>query len=381
MPDALSKMPAPGPENSLRLKHEALVRLLEELDGPVQAAELKRGDSRRPFRERALAVTLMPPGGGRVTLHVATRNLSSSGMSVLHSAFVYPGTAFESALPTLGGAQRRVAGTVARCNHLRGTYHEVGLRFDEPVTLREFVRIEEGQTSLETIEPDRLHGCVVHIEDNELDHLLLKHALRETMLRVRHAATAEIARDLVGQGCDLVILDYHLGSSNGADLVDELVRSGANMPMVMLTADTSAAAARRVERSAADAVLHKPFTPADLMRTLGEYLLIRDDARPIKSTLSPDDPTAGLAESFASEVREHAAFIRRAIEAGEPESCLQVCCSIRSNAKRLGFELIDESASVAVNMLSGQDASEAVPVLHRLARLCRRAAGPFGSAA
>lgn len=86
------------------------------------------------------------------------------------------------------------------------------------------------------------------------------------------ASTLKGARDAVGEGVDLVVLDLGLPDGRGLELCRELREVGSSIPILILTAMT--AVATRVEGldAGADDFLSKPFAVAELrarVRALG----------------------------------------------------------------------------------------------------------------
>ncbi|WP_348234565.1 hypothetical protein, partial [Salmonella enterica] len=64
--------------------------LLDRLDVDEQGTKSrKRVHARWPFRKLNLQLDIQHPGGTATSLRVASRNLSRSGIGLLHSAFVH----------------------------------------------------------------------------------------------------------------------------------------------------------------------------------------------------------------------------------------------------------------------------------------------------
>ena len=82
---------------------------------------------------------------------------------------------------------------------------------------------------------------------------------------VCEAASLDAAREeLARANVDVVLLDVHVGTRDGKELLDELRRDRPDVGVALLTgADTGATAECR-----ADAVLSKPFALEDLTKTV-----------------------------------------------------------------------------------------------------------------
>ena len=76
---------------------------------------------------------------GKRTHAVIPRNISRMGMSLLHGKFVYDGTPCVAGLKALDGQLVPVRGKVAWCRLITGRIHEIGIRFEEPIDLDDFV--------------------------------------------------------------------------------------------------------------------------------------------------------------------------------------------------------------------------------------------------
>lgn len=89
---------------------------------------------------------------------------------------------------------------------------------------------------------------------------------------------------------DLVILDYHMPETDGFVALSLIRRQGLQMPIVMLTGDTSQAFAIQCFRSGADDFLSKPFDP--------DYLPIVVD-RALRHASTQSKVSAMSSEMFA----------------------------------------------------------------------------------
>jgi NtrC-family two-component system response regulator AlgB len=89
----------------------------------------------------------------------------------------------------------------------------------------------------------------------------------------RPAASGEAAlAELREKDFDAVLLDVHLGSDNGLDLLPQLLRDRANLPVVILTAQGSVDVAVEAMRRGAADFLEKPFKREHFDRVLARML-------------------------------------------------------------------------------------------------------------
>jgi DNA-binding response OmpR family regulator len=83
---------------------------------------------------------------------------------------------------------------------------------------------------------------------------------------VRDAGTLDQARgELLEGDVAVVLLDVHVGSQSGIDFLDELRRDHPGVSVAMLTGSVGTPA---LARTAADALLAKPFTLEQLAETV-----------------------------------------------------------------------------------------------------------------
>jgi DNA-binding NtrC family response regulator len=107
---------------------------------------------------------------------------------------------------------------------------------------------------------------VLVVDDDPSIRLLCRVNLELEGCTVREAASLDQARvELGGGDVDVVLLDVHVGSRDGAELLAEVKRDHPRLPVAMLT---GCADHPVLERRQADAVLFKPFTLEQLTGTV-----------------------------------------------------------------------------------------------------------------
>ena len=110
----------------------------------------------------------------------------------------------------------------------------------------------------------------IHILDDDVDYLkAMKRLLGVHGLEVRAFSSAEefqARADPDGASC--FILDIHLGTASGIDVLLELVRSGVTTPIVIVTANDSEAVRQAAIQGGCDAYLQKPVSAKVLLDVL-----------------------------------------------------------------------------------------------------------------
>lgn len=367
--------------NTLRLAGNELAKLVEELDRAGSAGPaFKRSHHRWPFRHGSIRMDVLHPNGQTTSLHYACRNLSSGGVSLLHSSYIHTGTRVTVFVPKAGGVGEVASlGRVTRCRHFRGNVHEIGVKFDSALEVREILSLDplEGRFTLEHVEPDKLRGTLLHVEDSVIDRRLVRHFLRETSLNVVAVETSAEALKRVAEGFDAVLCDFILPGATGADLCLELRQKDVRVPVILTSADTSRDVRAAVKSCHADAYLQKPFTRELLLRALAEFLLVTrvqtDRSGAMFSTLSSEDPMAGMLEEFIEEVHALAKQLRAVSGPQAGEQAVLLCMKLRSGAPPMGFERLAQAAERALGAVraGGGDVQAS---LNQLASVCERVA-------
>ncbi|MGE3107829.1 MAG: response regulator [Phycisphaerales bacterium] len=379
-PQPSSTVALGGRANTLGLSKRDLEELLDELDSQEEetVTQSKRKHTRRPFRQVSLSLDFVRPGGGASRVQVCTRNLSSTGMSVLHCAYQHSGTRVQIVLPGVDGKPMTVKGAVVRCIHRRANIHELGILFDKPIDTKRVIAagLFSDWYSLEQVNPADLKGSLLYIDDSEADRRLMRKHLTDTGISIATAGSAQEGIDRAGEGFDIIVADYHLEQINGKPITEALRDSGVETTVILVSADTSAAAAQQLAKADAQAYLAKPVQQGLLLRALAEFLLVSGSGAraSFASTLAPDHPNAALVESFIVDLQAFAEAIRNSMEKGDVEGCLTKLAKIKGSAAPMGFARIGDMADgVTMSLAATRRLADVAPMLSRLIAACRRA--------
>ena len=81
----------------------------------------------------------------------------------------------------------------------------------------------------------------------------------------------------VGQNNDLnlILCDWNMPNMSGIEFVKTFRSSDKNTPIVMITTEGGDTKAEEARNSGANGYLTKPFTTDQLLRKLGDYLLVK----------------------------------------------------------------------------------------------------------
>ena len=361
--------------NTLRLSSSELKRIIDQIEAEsVNDQTPEREFVRWAYRVEAVQLVIEHSSGNKVTLPVATRNISRGGISILHSAYIHAKTSCEIILKVPGGKQLIIPGNVMRCNHITGRVHEIGIKFKVQVSMKDLLGLDplNEAYSLERVDPSRLHGSVLIVTASDLDRELMLSYLDTTNLMVNTADSVENAIARAQKGCDIVLSDYHLNDNTAPQLIDALREAGCDMPVVVLTSDSSETALDAIRESDASGVLTKPTTKGKLLQALAEFLHADGDGGPLYSSLSENDSTYPLLGKFLSEITRMALNLEKAMRDDDLQQCLQVIRSLSGTAAPLGFPEISALAIASEKKLANGNLKLAHNEIRALIVACRR---------
>ncbi|MEO1007318.1 MAG: response regulator [Planctomycetota bacterium] len=376
----MPKQPDADPTpSSIRMATDRLDALLDKLDADSAGSSPRRGHARLPFRTRGIEMEVMQPSGGSVTIHVACRNLSRGGMSVLHSAYMHLGTTCKVRLRPLKGAEDVwLSASVVQCRHVSGRVHEVGLRFAGEVDVQDFVAVDRlnEEYSLENVDPAELRGRVLLITGYDLDRKLVEVYLSETNIRLVTAKDYEEAEPLLSEPFDVVLCDFDLDANEARDMVRQLRSQGRVMPLIALSSDSSNRGRAAVRQSEATGFLSKPLQRGNLLRALGEFMVLHATAvDEVEATAEGQNPELdGLAEMFAEDLQNFAGELEKCQEENDAQKVRYICARIRGTGPLLGHGMAAAAADRVLAMLAETgEVSFAVSEIHALIDQCNRA--------
>jgi hypothetical protein len=152
------------------MSEQEQAQVLRELDVPPSAQELQaRADPRIRYAVREGLV--LQVAGHAVRFLVRARDISCGGISVLHGAFVYPGTECVVTLRTRDGEFVRAGGRILRCRCVRGRVHEVGIVFTDRIDVENFVTLA-ARTESDAVAAAEIDRAAVGAAIRELAQLL-----------------------------------------------------------------------------------------------------------------------------------------------------------------------------------------------------------------
>lgn len=351
--------------------------LLDRLDAAdaENPAKNRRAMARIPFRRTDVACRIYHPGGSMTTAAIATRNLSVGGTSFLYHGFLHKNTKIELVLARRLGGEDVIAGVVTHCQHIVRSYHLIGMRFAAKIFPKLYLDPADWNALSDgaPVDAATLSGHVLHLDESEMDRLLLTHHLSGTKIDLTSVATpAEAVERIKAKLPDVVLCDAATG---GVAAVVKLLRdAGFHGPVGLLTAETAPAAMKAATEGGAAAVLAKPYDAGKMLSMLGTWLSSgAAEGEAIYSTLAESPATKPLIEQYVQRVRVLVRDLQKAVQGGDLKSVRAVCQTLRGTGAGFGFAAVTQIAKEAVTTLDEtQSVNEAAAHLQQLEMTCRR---------
>ncbi len=350
---AASSTAAPGSRpNTIGAGQSELGSLLDDMDRQQAGAGLhaQRVHSRWPFRHAATTLVLEHPGGSTATCTVACRNLSCGGASLLHGAFTHPGTRCCVHLAKLDGSVREARGVVVRCTHVRGRVHELGVRFDGPIALREHVELDllAGRSVFERVEASALMGSLAAVLPDAIDQRVLQHFLSDSHVTLCLAESFDQLRSSDGLDRDGIVLDVERVPLDEA--ARALEEAGTPTPVIALGARCPADLAARLGARGGVTFVRKPILQEALLAAVADCLLApgRLEGRPP----APGEVPPAIRRWTLASIAQRVEDLRAALAAQDALRSYSACQELRFLALQLGAPGAASAADAAATRLA-----------------------------
>ena len=373
-------LPSTGRTNTLGMTSVELEAIYEQLDSGTGDSSHRRQSSRLSFRQPSVGVEIIQPGGGQTQITVACRNLSRTGLGFLHSSYVHIGTRVVLTLTHHTELRVRVAAKVMRCRHVTRTVHEVGVMFDEPINVRDFMELDPlNQTfTCEVVDPAKLKGTLLVVAEYQLEQACVQSMLRDTALEFQGASSMEQGLELSRKGVSVILCDDLFENGSGAEFVVAARKAGVRSPIILMSADTSEQGRDRIRKAAADAFLAKPLSDKLLLQAVAEFLLMSgenaESATPLYTALPPTSPMLDLADSLVDDLKTIADQVEKLAKAADIPGIRRQCLRIGGPATSLGFEPIAKLAGQLTSALEAtKSVEQSVVALNTFVAACRGA--------
>ncbi len=350
--------------HTVSMNRRQLEALLDELDsGDSGASKQRRAHDRRPYRHECIDMQIQRPDGGWSQVTVAGRNISQGGMSVLHAAFLYPGSACRVALPTSGGSVM-VEGKVVRCRHIYKMLHEVGIIFKSSLDTKSVAKRDANTDSAS------IAGRVLYVDPAAGDRAQVRHMLAQSAMTLTVAGDVEEAGQAIRAGCDLILCDVTLVEATW-EAVRSAVKSGAKLcPIIAVTSDASPATQAIIRRCRCGGVLSKPIDQDSLLRAIGGFLAVGSSSRERGEADEACESGGGGGEQRAVElIQQRLEDLQEAVDRQDAMTAAMLCLQIKAGG---GASVAKLAETAAESLAATMDVKTSLTHLQPLMDECRK---------
>ncbi|MBO6740464.1 MAG: PilZ domain-containing protein [Phycisphaerales bacterium] len=344
--------------NSLGVNATVYQQLLKTLNARSGAAQTpaaptttNRVHTRVEFQEPYLEVTLSEKGQNqRKRIMVATRNLSIGGISLLHSNFIYPGTRLSSTITKLDGTSHPFTGEVRRCEHRGGVVHEIGVKFDYPIRVQEFIQSDlfERELSVERVNPNDINGSILAIGPSLRADAM--DVLRRTNINDTFIANASQIKDHDLDEYHLLLIAMDAGEMSGPELTRVLRERGYLRPIILVGDATQSVQKQQIYYSDADLFVQTPIDEIVLLRALAEYLTQDWSPEQLQNIRSLRD--GKNLDILRDQLRTLGDTLRNQCESADAVKAYITLASIRNLATVLGIKSLQSAAHEICDLIA-----------------------------
>jgi len=355
--------------NSLGVSMSVLNALLDKLDIDEQNGRIrKRVHARWPFRKLFVQLDIQHPGGTATTLRLASRNLSRSGVGLLHSAFIHAKSPCIVHMSGVDGQIRAIPGVIARCTHRGGRVHEIGVRFDTQIDLRTYFdgRVAARLVSLERVDPNELNGLLISCLRTEREQSLVRSLLGDTNLAIRMIKPENLMEPERYDGARLLIIGHSQEGESGTARLRAMRDKGITIPALVLTADIQAPPREGLYDLPDVGLAATPLPRERFLATVAEILLVRASDSTSRGLGSVDQATASGVLVALHELRDR---LDAAIKVSDTEAIESLCSRLADCARVGRLTEIATLADRVRGLVLLNNMSEVSPLLIRLLSL------------
>lgn len=269
----------------LRINPQEQERIVQELQqaGLKVPAEIK---NRRQHPRLPMPPTLVvkfevsQPGGTVQRFIVRGRNISNSGMSVLHGGFLHARTNCHIEIYNGQTPLVRIPAEVMHCRYVRSTAHEIGLRFGQLIDAEAILNCDDPPaqpagpgSTIEDAAPPPLAGHVLHIDPNELDRSFVNARMTQMGLTFTSAGSSMEAVELASERqFDLVLCGNEITPDPPLYVVRRIRKGGLMMPILVMGQTIPKAQASELIDAGVHACISKPLNPEEFSKLLRKLL-------------------------------------------------------------------------------------------------------------
>ncbi len=315
----------------------------------------------------------------RVQHHVVPLNISEGGVGVVLGTFVYEGSRCCIEVVALDNSRRRLKGTIARCQHLRGRLHLVGIQFDESISLTKLIGHRAQREGDSQLQLAQLVGHVLFVDGNADDRTLLRFMLTQAGLKCTATERPEDLAEYVSKmSFDAIVINLDMDKGEDLGSVRGIREAGFSRLLVGITCRDSSGFHDEALLNGCDHVLVKPGAFEELPQLLAQFLPHANDGnehgQPLESTRWNIAQMRPLILEFLRSLEKKLDDLFHLVEAEDSDDeVTRMLMDLKGSAGGYGYESISERAQDLISSLSASEADQRIAALDGLRRECQRA--------
>ncbi|QDU72337.1 response regulator [Mucisphaera calidilacus] len=339
--------------DTLRLPAGSVEKILAKLKQRerMHAGSEQRRHTRQPLKDCGnVLMKLTHPGGSTAQCVVLPRDFSAGGISLLHGSFVHTGTRVHIGLFNTQGERHWIVGNVVRCSYFEARVHELGIKFDLPVPVHEFLRAGADGESVRR----ELLGKVLYVEPSVDFRELLRFQCQRMGVSMTTTDTGEEAITMAQEiDFDAILTELDLPDTPGELVIKKLSRLRPKPAIVAMTSEDSKLG--DILPSGCDALVSKPINEGDLYQLMATFLpsverLNETDA--LCSTFWSDAQLRPVIAAFVERLPESLGVIRSMLgHDEETDELIAEVQRLRNAAGGYGYPDLNEALNRLIRLI------------------------------
>jgi len=350
--------------------YQRLLAKLDESTGDGKTSA-KRIFRRLQYAHSKLCIHIESEGHNSRELIVASRNISQGGISVLHSSFMYPGTKLAIDLIPIKGNIVRQRGTVTQCEHRGGRVHEVGIKFDQEISLRDFLITNPKSLlhSREKVDPEAMDIKLLVYSSSTDFSSQLREYLQPTSLRYTFAKTEEDALAKISEQ-DMVMCFLDNSKMQVPETIRKMREQGFNNPIILVGHPKSSVDMLLISACGADMILPWPCDETTLQCSIAEYVFnpwTTESLENIRMCISPE-----ARQALGSELSKIGIVLDQQLRTSDQKAVHASCLRIRMMAPLLGLTAMKSAIESLTDRVAADGSlEELTPELTEISEICK----------
>lgn len=346
------------PIDTLKLSAKDRRTMIDSMEAD-RLSQTRSNENRRgvrvPFNIGTIVIAVTQPSGHSVRYAVAPRNLSTRGLAFVHGRFLYKNSALQVLLPDVDRKSIQIlTGLVLDCRHITGLIHEVSVKFDKPMDLRQFVKLDMEQTARSRRE---IGGKALVVSEAGADSKVGESLRNDLGLTVTCVADVQGAlREAESHSFDIVIAELSK-ADDSLDLSKKLREAHFSGMIIIFSSSASDAEQAGALDSGANCLLAKSANFSELRDTV-ETLLTTSPIQaaesaeaPMHSPLSSNPRMLPIVKAFVESLQSDLIKMQQALNAENRNELYKIVQRVRGPATSYGYKPLADKAKTTMEAL------------------------------